>query len=309
MPSVEERIGKIGFRYQDQLLTEILPCNLCGANRWIIIAHSDRYGFPAQTTLCENCGLIILNPRMTSSSYSYFYKDIYRPLVSAYHGRKIDSQTIQDEQKLFAAEAVRFVSPFINRKNGENMLDVGGSTGVIAAHFAKEFNIKATVIDPAPDETAVARSMGIETVTALIENWQPIAHIYYIISMFQTADHLLDINAVLKKLRKIIREDGILIVDIVDFRAAYLRLWSIESAIKIDHPFSLTQEVMEAYLGRNGFRVSRKSFNSDHLHVSYICRPSPDIGKKYLPSKLWIKNLISEIMFIQNAPKGQVEKT
>ena len=41
---------------------------------------------------------------MTADAYGRFYDGIYRPLVSAFHGRLIDAATIQAEQREYAAE-------------------------------------------------------------------------------------------------------------------------------------------------------------------------------------------------------------
>ena len=60
----------------------------------------------------------------------------------------------------------------------------------------------------------------------------------------------------------------------MDFRAAYLRNWSVEDATKIDHPYYLTQDTMTAYLRRAGFESMRADYAADHLHVSYLCRPT-----------------------------------
>ena len=64
---------------------------------------------------------------------------------------------------------------------------------------------------------AEAQAMGIETITALVEEWQPEGRRFQVVGMFQTIDHLLDVAATLAKLRTIIAEDGIFVADILDF--------------------------------------------------------------------------------------------
>ena len=80
-------------------------------------------------------------------------------------------------------------------------------------------------------------------------------------------------------MRELLTERGQLFIDIVDFRAAYLRDWSVEDATKIDHPYYLTQNTMEAYLRRAGFAIAHVDYAADHLHVSYLCRPG-DAGPR-----------------------------
>ena len=86
-------------------------CNLCGAH---VLRRRSRTAtataIPAQAHACSRCGLVFLNPRMTAAAYGRFYDGVYRPLVSAFHGRLIDARTIQDEQREYAAERAEFAA-------------------------------------------------------------------------------------------------------------------------------------------------------------------------------------------------------
>jgi SAM-dependent methyltransferase len=300
-----KRIDSIGYDYASQEKQPVRSCNLCGADQWVILAFQDRYGFPAQAMTCRVCGLTMLNPCMTSNSYGEFYKGIYRPLVSAYHGRIIDAQTIQEEQKGYAKEMEQLLAPFMQNKNSASFLDVGGSTGIIAAHFAREFKVRATVLDPAPDEIAEADALGIETVTSFVEDWQHGGRRFDLIGMFKTVDHLLDVSKTLKTLRSLIADDGLFIIDVVDFRAVYLKKWSIEDSLKIDHPFSLTDPVMEAYLLQSGFKTVRKAYGKDRQLIVYICSPTT-LQPDALPSPESVERFLYEVRYVQNAPRGAV---
>lgn len=297
------RIEAVGFDYSKQEMTAILSCNLCGTDKWTIITHTDRYGFPAQAATCQLCGLTVLNPRMKETSYETFYKETYRRLVSAFHGRRIDAATVQNEQALYAIEMATLLRPYLNARRNGSFLDVGGSTGVVAAHFVREFGVRATVLDPAPAEIAEAKALDVSTITSLVEDWDPADAQYDVIGLFQTIDHLLDVSGTLRKLRHVLKSDGLLVVDIVDFRAAYLKNWCLEAAIKIDHPFSLTEETMAAFLARAGFCTLRKAYSKDYHLVTYICVPCTG-SSEALPSAKSVERLMREMRFVQNTPGG-----
>jgi len=238
---------------------------------------------------------------MGNAGYGHFYEKVYRPLVSAYYGRRIDAVSVQEEQRAYAAEVAGVVDEYFADRRGASFLDVGGSTGIVSVHFARAFGIRPTVLDPAPDEIQEADALGVETIETLVEDWDPGDKRYDAIGMFQTIDHLLDVAGTLEKLRSAIAEDGLLLVDIVDFRAAYLKHWSVESALKIDHPFSLTEETAEAYLGRAGFEPVRKAYSADHHLVLYVCRPcAPKADLR--PTRESVERFFREIRFVQNAP-------
>lgn len=295
-----ERIQQVGYDYAAREKVRTDACNLCGSDDQVVLTHRDRYGFPAQTVACARCGLAAMNPRMTAREYAAFYAQWYRPLVSAYHGRTIDAVSVQREQQAYSEEMETLVWPYLEPRRGQSFLDVGGSTGVIAIHFAKRFGIDPTVIDPAPDEIQEADKFGLKTITGLMEEWNPGGRRYDVVGMFQTIDHLLDVKATLEKIRSLLREDGLFLVDIVDFRAAYLKNASVELATKIDHPYSLTESVMESYLARTGFDILRRSYSADHHLVAYVCKPvapQPD----HLPERSEVRDFFRELRQVQNA--------
>lgn len=293
-----QRIEALRYDYASRPKRRITNCNLCGHDVLCTIVQVDRYGYKAQASSCEKCGLTFLNPVMTSDAYTEFYINVYRPLVSAYHGRLIDAHAIQDEQADYAAALGDFLEPALAGRGFKKLLDVGGSTGVVAHHLGKRFGLQGVVIDPAPMEIEVAQKLGLQTVTGFVEDYQPDSQ-YDMVMICQTVDHLLDVNSALTKIRALIREDGVFFVDIVDFRAAYLRNHSTEGAVKIDHPYYLTQATMRAYLARAGFEVRAVNYAQDHLHIGFLCtptKPQPDA----LPDAEETRRLFDEIRWIQN---------
>ena len=107
----------------------------------------------------------------------------------------------------------------------------------------------------------------------------------------------------LRRVRELLTDRGQLFIDIVDFRAAYLRNWSVEDATKIDHPYYLTQNTMEAYLRRAGFAIVKVDYAADHLHVSYLCRPARAGARRAAGSGRPCADLFREMRFVQNAPR------
>jgi 2-polyprenyl-3-methyl-5-hydroxy-6-metoxy-1,4-benzoquinol methylase len=301
-PDRKQRIHDLGYDYAAQPQDLVMTCNLCGGNVLVTITSRDRYGYPAPASACARCGLVFLNPRMTAAAYGRFYDGVYRPLVSAFHGRLIDARTIQAEQRDYASDRIAFARPFLERSGLSTLLDIGGSTGVVAHHFAQAFGLTGTLIDPAPLEVREARALGLETITGLVEEYDFGGRRFDLVLICQTVDHLLDVAGTLKRVRELLTPNGYLFIDIVDFRAAYLRNWSVEDATKIDHPYYLTQETMTAYLRRAGFESMRAAYAADHLHVSYLCRPTHPVAQT-LPDAASVAELFREIRYVQNAPR------
>jgi SAM-dependent methyltransferase len=294
------RLEQLGYDYASRPKAYVAACNLCHGSRFVHLVHRDRYGYPARASCCGRCGLVFLNPVMTAEAYAEFYRSVYRPLVSAYHGRLIDAETVQDEQREYAGHLSASLHPFGRELAGRGLLDVGGSTGVVAARLVADFGLRATVLDPSPQELQQANGRGFETIAGFVEDFEPGARRFGLITLCQTVDHLLDVGCTLGKIRGLLEDDGYFFVDIVDFRAACLRNTSVEEAIKIDHPYYLTEPTMQAFLARGGFEVVEIDYAPDHLHVGFLCRPTAPAGDR-LPRPDAVEGLLREIRHVQNA--------
>jgi SAM-dependent methyltransferase len=293
------RIAALGYDYDAQPKESVSRCDLCGCEDFTVVTHRDRYGFRAEAHGCARCGLVFLNPRMTADAYSDFYRETYRPLVSAYHGRLIDPETVELEQAPYAESVADFLASFVADRELSSVLDVGGSTGVVSEAVARRFGLRAALVDPAPAEVERARTRGIDAVVGTIEGFDAADRLFDLVLLCQTIDHLLAVHASLAKLRALLAADGLFFVDIVDFRAACLRQPAVEDAVKIDHPYYLTESTAEAYLARAGFRWLRKNYAGDGLHVGYVCeRCDPDPAA--LPAPARVDRLFREIRSVHD---------
>jgi SAM-dependent methyltransferase len=268
------RIESLGYDYVAAAKERVPDCNLCGFDDTIEVAQRDRYGFPAVLHVCGRCGLGFLSPRLTASEYAGFYERVYRPLVSAYHGRTIDANTVQAEQQEYASELVGFLRPSLDLRP-RSVLDVGGSTGVVGGAVRDAFGAEVTVLDPAPDELAVAEARGMETIAGLVEDYDPGDRTWDLVLMCQTVDHLLDVMGALTALAGAIAPGGRAFVDVLDVLFASRRCGSIEGAVKIDHPFYLTRDTARAYFDRAGLSVEAERLSEDG-HWGFLLRAGPD---------------------------------
>jgi hypothetical protein len=267
------RIESVGYDYEAAAKESIRECNLCGSSQTSEVARRDRYGFEAVLRLCDRCGLGFLSPRLTRAEYGRFYEGVYRPLVSAHHGRRIDSNTVQVEQRAYAAELVGFLRSLLDPAP-RSVIDVGGSTGVVGGTLGESFGAKVTVLDPAPAELAVAEANGMETIAGFVEEFSPGRRTWELVLLCQTIDHLLDVRGALVSLAGMIAPGGHAFVDVLDVGLASRRSGSIEGAVKIDHPFYLTRETARAYFDKTGLTVDAERL-SDDGHWGFLVSSGP----------------------------------
>ena len=253
-------------------MEHVLTCNLCGGTSLVETARRDRYGYPATYRVCASCGLGFLSPRLTAAEYADFYARIYRPLVSAYHDRRIDAQTLQTEQRAYAAELVELLRTALPEAP-RTVLDVGGSTGVVADAVRSAFGALATVLDPAPDELARAADAGMETVAGFAEDADLGGRTFDLVLLCQTIDHLLDVAATLRSVRGWVAPHGHAFVDVLDVDLMLRRRGAIEEAIKVDHPFYLTRTTALGYFARVGLAPVAERL-SDDGHWGFVLAPT-----------------------------------
>ena len=223
-------------------------------------------------SLSKLARLGFLSPRLTAAEYGRFYEDVYRPLVSGYHGRRIDAETVQDDQRVYAAELVEFLIANLPAPP-RTVLDVGGSTGIVAGTVRAAFDSEATVLDPAPDELEVAVAAGMETIAGFAEDYDAGGRRWDLVLLCQTIDHLLDVRAAIESMRRMTGEDGHAFVDVLDLLIAARKQGTVEAAAKIDHPYYLTHGTATAFFLRAGYEPVGERL-SDDGHWGFLLRPA-----------------------------------
>ena len=221
--------------------------------------------------MCRRCGLGFLSPRLTAAEYGAFYEDVYRPLVSAFHGRRIDAETVQDDQRAYAAELVELLRETLDSP-ARSVMDVGGSTGLVGGAIKDAFGSAVTVLDPAPAELAVAAAAGMETIAGFAEDFDPGERRWDLVLLCQTIDHLLDVRGTLESMRRMTADDGHAFVDVLDLLIAARKQGTVEGAAKIDHPYYLTHDTALACFRLTGFEPVAERLSADG-HWGFVLAP------------------------------------
>lgn len=245
---------------------EIPPCSQCGTViRRQVLATQDRYGLPVRTVECM-CGLRLLDPRMTKDAYAEFYEQHYRPLLTALLGAQYTIEHVRENQRKYALALADEIESWVVPYPSAQLLDLGGSTGLIAQEFMRRWGCEATVVDPC--EAELQQATGCTQIHASAEDVTFAKESFDVILLCRTIEHLLDPKGVLTRAREWVTPDGFLVVDAMD-----VDYWGKEVRYKVDHPYAFTAATLRRMVTSAGWRVRGSWTRRKGQYVGLVCSP------------------------------------
>jgi len=245
--------------------------------------------------MCANCGLVYLIDRFTAAGYARYYGDgYYRSISSLYNGSRGTVEGIREIQAGYAADLVGAIDGYVKRRNGGQLLDIGGSVGLVARKAADHFGLKATVLEPSPTEAEAARGAGLDAIVGSLEEWNTEER-FDLILMCRTIEHLFDLSGSLSKIRSLLREGGLFYCDSVDFLEACRQEGSPQVTTKADHCFWLCQETAPGIFRSAGFEIVSTNTVCGPHYVGFLLRAcSPQAEAAVMPST-WIDTQVRRL--------------
>lgn len=285
-----------GFDYKSQPKEDVEACNLCGGSRFSVLSRYDRYRLPVWTLLCMGCGLGFISPRMTKQAYADFYSTgTYRKLSAQFSSSSRDPEKLRAAQRNYAAWIADFMWPHLKSSQAKAwIMDVGGGEGIVSRYIMDKFGYYASkVVDPS----------GESGEPVCFEDYEQNGKEYDLVLICQTIDHVLDLKGVLQKAHSMLSADGFMYVDIVDFPFVANLVGGMIGALKVDHPYSLSDTVMTAALTSLGFNIIQKDYSGGN-HIAYLCQKSPyEKSQNTIFNPFYAARLLEDLRAIQARPR------
>ena len=234
---------------------EKVACNCCRSDHYTAISNYE-YGLrPMRICLCLNCGLIYINPRMSKDDYDLYYKEYYREdrqlLKKGRRGGSLDQNF---EAACLFGKA--FSGQFKNFLKAGLVVDVGSSTGGVLAGFKESIpGLEVLGIEPSKEEAGFANQRGIKTLNTLFENLNHEFRGLSAVICVQSLNHLLDPRSFFEWSYNILKEDGLLILSVKNFRHQVFRAGSLSGAVQVDHPYMFVSETLRLFVESVGFEI------------------------------------------------------
>jgi 2-polyprenyl-3-methyl-5-hydroxy-6-metoxy-1,4-benzoquinol methylase len=166
------------------------------------------YGFPTFVSICKVCGLVQLNPRWSETSYREFYQnkfdEFYRE--ASFNSKKI--KTILYRMKKYG---FYMASP-------KNILDIGAGHGDALVYLRDHLYTESRcfAIEPSFECSNHLQTNQIELISKSIEDdWEDnYENFFDFIILRHVLEHIFDPELVLKKIAKVLKDDGVLYLSV-----------------------------------------------------------------------------------------------
>jgi SAM-dependent methyltransferase len=222
---------------------EYVKCGLCGADDTELVTIEDSF----KIVECKRCGLVYLNPRPKEEDLSEFYDDFFlTDEVSVSQWTRLMSKVYEETKKN------------IERKySSGKLLDMGCGLGL----FLKLWDLKKWElygIDISKKAVEYAKSKGLDVKGGSLEKTNFSNGYFDVITMFYVLEHLPNPLKVLREARRILKEDGLLVIRVPQSISAerFLRFFGVRR--NLFHPpmhlYDFSTKILKEFLLKAGFK-------------------------------------------------------
>jgi len=244
-------------------------CAVCDSNEVSIVATTDRRGKPLQSVLCENCGLVWVDPRPDDDELKKFYGEDYRreykgdlePKMK--HCYREIHRAIQRLERL-----AEYYSP------GDKILDVGAGAGFFA-YVLRENNADIDGIEPNKGYVKFAQDkLNLRTVKSGYLGECDKFNYYNIITINHVLEHLPNPLDSLNHMRNLLAKNGKIIIEVPNIEATY---HSPNKVFHIAHLYWYNPITLTALLSKAGFKIIDLTLTKGTQHINVVAEKTDDV--------------------------------
>jgi SAM-dependent methyltransferase len=173
-----------------------------------------------------------------------------------------------------------------------DLLDVGAATGFFM-QIARRHGWGVAGVELSSDAADIGRKRGLDIVTGDIFSEKLNGRIFDVVTMWDVIEHLKDPIAVMRRVKTLLRPDGVLAINTPDSGSLWARLlrkrW--QALIPPEHLILFNATSLSALLARSGFRLVEqgkisKSFSLAYIASTFLQHRVPNVMRTILNSKL-----------------------
>jgi 2-polyprenyl-3-methyl-5-hydroxy-6-metoxy-1,4-benzoquinol methylase len=203
--------------------------------------------------ICENCGLVFINPQHDDQDYDRFYQ--------AFNYKKEKKSVSREEileKHTFKKIPLQFLVHFLQSgdvlESRPRVLDVGCGFGMVI-HYMNKLGLAAEGLEQSTDAVEFAqKQLGLKVHAGSIFSHDLPENDYDIVFSTAVMEHFTDPLLALKQMRRLLQPNGILFVNTPDLKGMVLRE-GIDRYFKFVHTFYYTNITLSSLLQLAGFEI------------------------------------------------------
>ncbi|MFH1888953.1 MAG: class I SAM-dependent methyltransferase [Candidatus Omnitrophota bacterium] len=256
-------------------------CPLCAGKEYYLV-YTERGALGV--VRCSNCSLLYTNPMVKDPNKNYCgdADKYYEEARLIFHGA---AKHHRDYNYLKDLKRIERIKP------SGDLLDIGTNMGSFLRHTrGRRWNV--TGVEPSPVLSEMARKYyGLNIKTGYLDDIDFRDKSFDVVTLIDVFEHIAEPKKMLSRIRKLMKDDGIMLIKVPNGRYNLLKLWMARDTGKLnkydifdsyEHLTHYTQETLVRILRECGFRIKKLTIGEPiqlpawHKHVGqYYQYPSP----------------------------------
>ena len=240
--------------------THLVSCNLCGSkNSSLFCKARDRlHGLEGQFNYvkCNECGLVYMNPQVITEDIPRLYPESYAPHYSGQKKERFGRLSAFCNHLMTMAKIKNSVYNSLNEQS--RVLDIGCGSGAILNRIRKRTGCQVYGVDISENAVKSAKQLfGIDVYKGDIKTAPWSKKYFDVITAWQYLEHVNDPNQNVKKMSRLLKNDGRLILAIPNYKSLHAK-WFKEKWYPLDCPRHLclwSPQTITTLMSRNGLEV------------------------------------------------------
>jgi len=217
-----------------------------------------------EVVVCKDCGFVYADKIPSQDEFDNYYA-----VMSKYEFNDKNGVANEDYVGYFK-KIFKFLSPYIGNKNAK-ILDIGCSTGALLSVFKSNGYKNLLGIDPSPSCVKTAKELyNIEASVNNVSNFKT-SEKFDLIILSAVLEHLLDFGALLPQIRSLLKDTGLLFVEVPDAERFSLFISTPFQQFSTEHINYFTRRSIENLLKR--FYLKLIKIKQNKHKINFITDP------------------------------------